>query len=324
MTRVAQVAQVAVIGAGAWGIALSIQAARAGASVSLWARDPASLDADRCLPRLPGVRLPPAVDVTGMLPERADLVLLAVPMQHLRAVAGRLTGQSPLIVCCKGVERGTALLPGEILDALHRGRPRGVLSGPNFAVEIAAGLPAAAVLACRDLALAQRLAASLSGGGFRLYAGADPIGVEICGAAKNVIAIAAGAAIGAGHGENARAALITRGIAELSRLIVALGGAAETASGLSGIGDLVLTCTGRASRNFSLGVELGQGRELAAILAGRSTVAEGVETAPALAARAEAAGIDVPIIATVAALLTGQIGLEAAKTALLSRPLAIE
>lgn len=316
--------RIAVIGAGAWGIALAIQAARSGASVSLWARDPSALDADRRLPRLPDISLPMAVDVTGVLPEHADLMLLAVPMQHLRDVARRLAGASPLIACCKGVERGTALLPGEILAALHPDRPRGVLSGPNFAAEIAAGLPAAAVLASRDLSLAQSLAARLSGAGFRLYAGGDPIGVEIGGAAKNVIAIAAGAAIGAGHGENARAALITRGIAELSRLIVALGGAPETASGLSGIGDLVLTCTGRASRNFSLGLELGQGRGLASILAGRSTVAEGVETAPALAARAAEAGIEVPIIATVAALLTGRIGLDAAKSALLARPLAVE
>ncbi len=316
--------RVAVIGAGAWGIALALQAARQGAAVTLWARDPGSLDASRCLPRLPGFALPQSVTLTATLPEQAELVLLAVPMQHLRAIAGRLRGSAPLIACCKGVERDSLALPGEILGALHPQRPRGVLSGPNFAAEIAAGLPAAAVLACADLGLARQLAGLLSGGAFRVYAGADPVGVEVGGAAKNVIAIAAGAAIGAGFGENARAALVTRGIAELGRLIAALGGAAETASGLSGVGDLVLTCTGRASRNFSLGLELAQGRSLAAILADRSTVAEGVETAPALAARAASRAIDVPIIATVAALLTGRIGLEEAKHGLLNRPLAVE
>lgn len=267
--------QIAVVGDGAWGTALAIQAARANASVSLWARDPAALGPDRCMRRLPGIPLPGTVAVSGTLPAAADLVLLAVPIQQLRRVAGLLALRAPLIACCKGLEAGTGLLPTEILRDLHPDLPCGVLSGPNFAGEVARGLPAASVLACRDPGLAQHLAAMLASPSFRLYAGADPTGAAAAGAAKNVIAIAAGAAIGAGHGENARAALITRGIAELGRLIAALGGMPATAAGLSGIGDLLLTCTGSQSRNYSLGVALGQGVPLRRTLAGRFTVAEG-------------------------------------------------
>ncbi len=317
-------ARIAVVGAGAWGTALAVQAARAGASVSLWARDPAALGPDRCMRRLPGVTLPDRIAVSGALPEAADMVLLAVPMQHLRRIAGALRLQAPLIACCKGIERDSFRLPGEILAELHPDLPHGVLSGPNFAAEVARSLPAASVLACEDLDLAQRLARMLASPSFRIYAGDDPAGVEVGGAAKNVVAIAAGAAMGAGYGENARAALITRGITELGRLIAALGGRPATASGLSGIGDLVLTCTGAASRNYSLGVALGQGTPLPEILAGRSTVAEGVETAPALAARAAALGVSVPVIETVALLLTGRIGLPDARERLLARPLGIE
>ncbi len=317
-------ARIAVVGAGAWGTALAIQAARAGAEVSLWARDPASLGGDRCMARLPGVALPDGVAVGGTLPTAAELVLLAVPVQHLRRIAGELGVRAPLVACCKGMERDSHLLPVEVLAALHPGLPCGMLSGPNFAGEVAAGLPAAAVLACGDAGLARGLAAMLATPAFRIYAGDDPVGVAVGGAAKNVVAIAAGAAIGAGYGENARAALITRGIAELSRLIAALGGRAATAAGLSGIGDLVLTCTGPASRNYSLGAALGRGQALADILAARSTVAEGVETAPALAARAAEAGVPVPVIEAVALLLTGRIDLARARDRLLSRPPGVE
>ena len=312
------------VGAGAWGCALAVQAARAGAEVRLWARDPAALGDDRCMRRLPGIALPDAVTVDATLPRSADLVLLAVPMQHLRGIADRLALQAPLIACCKGVERGTLCLSGEVLAELHPGLPRGVLSGPNFAGEVARALPAASVLACHDADLAGRLARLLATASFRVYAGDDPVGVEAGGAAKNVIAIAAGAAMGSGAGENARAALITRGIAELGRLIAALGGKPTTAAGLSGVGDLVLTCTGAGSRNYSLGVALGEGVTLQEILAGRSTVAEGVETAPALAERAAALGVSVPIIEAVAALLTGRIDLAEARERLLARPLGAE
>jgi len=345
-----------VIGAGAWGTALAIQAARAGNSVTLWARDPAraaALAETRENPRLPGVTLPDAIEVTSNLtpsplvgegwggrsshgqaeaapPPRPsptkgegtrlpDATLLAVPMQHLRGVLARLPqSPTPLVVCAKGVETGTYRLPLELVAEFHPGFPAVVLTGPNFAHEIAAGRPAASVVAGTDAPLRAKIVELLATPAFRLYGNDDPIGAQVGGAAKNVIAIAAGAVIGAGLGENARAALITRGLAELSRLAVALGGGAETVSGLSGLGDLLLTCTGPSSRNYSLGMALGRGEVLADILAARDTVTEGVATAPALLARA--AGVELPICAAVAALVQGRTTLRAAIDALLARP----
>jgi glycerol-3-phosphate dehydrogenase (NAD(P)+) len=313
---------VAVIGAGAWGTALAIQAARAGNSVSLWARDAtraAMLAAGRANPRLPGMRLPEPILVTSELPETADVVLLAVPTQYLRGVLGRLArGAAPLVVCAKGVEQATLRLPLEIVAEMCPGTPAAVLTGPNFAHEIAAGLPAAAVVAAADAALREAVAALLGTPSFRLYGNDDPIGAQVGGAAKNVIAIAAGAVIGAGLGENARAALITRGLAELARLAIALGGRAETVMGLSGLGDLLLTCTGAASRNYSLGLALGRGETLADVLAARLSVTEGVATAPALVARAH--GVDMPVCTAVASLLAGQATLAEAMAARLARP----
>ena len=313
---------IAIIGAGAWGTALAIQAARAGNVVTLWARDPARAQAiasTRENPRLPGIRLPESIAVTADLPAAAHAFLLAVPVQHMRAVAARLpSGGAPFLVCAKGVEAGSLRLPLEILGAVHPGRPAAVLSGPTFAAEIARGLPAAAVIAATDPALRAYLTQLLATPGFRLYGNDDPIGVQAGAAAKNVIAIAAGAVIGAGLGENARAALITRGVAELSRLIVALGGRTETAMGLSGLGDLLLTCTGPSSRNFSLGHALGRGESLASILAGRSSVTEGVATAPALIARA--GELDMPICTAVAALVSGHAGVADLMAGLLARP----
>ena len=313
---------VAVIGAGAWGHALAVQAARAGNDVTLWARDPARaglIAASRENPRLPGVRLPEPILVCSALPASANVALLAVPTQHLRAVIGRLPpGLAPLVICAKGVEQTTLRLPLEIAAELRPGTPAAVLTGPNFAHEVAAGLPAAAVVAATDPRLRETVAAVLGTPSFRLYGNDDPIGAQVGGAAKNVVAIAAGAVIGAGLGENARAALITRGLAELARLAVALGGKSETVMGLSGLGDLLLTCTGPASRNFSLGLALGRGDKLDAVLAARSAVTEGVATAPALVARAT--GVDLPICAAVAALLAGRTTLAEAMAALLSRP----
>ena len=313
---------VAVIGAGAWGTALAIQAARAGNAVTLWARDPVTaqvMEQTRVAPRLPGHRLPGAIRITAALTAAADIVLLAVPTQYLRQVLAALPpGDAPLVVCAKGVEAGTLRLP---LEILAQGRPSAhgaVLTGPNFAHEIAAGLPAAAVVAGSDTSVRALVTQRMGTPAFRLYGNDDPIGAQIGGAAKNVIAIAAGAVIGAGLGENARAALITRGLAELSRLAVALGGHAETVAGLSGLGDLLLTCTGPASRNFSLGLALGRGQALADILAQRAAVTEGVATAPALVARA--AGVDMPICTAVADLLQGRTTLAEATAALLARP----
>ena len=313
---------IAIIGAGAWGTALAIQAARAGNDVILWARDRVAAEAmeqTRHAPRLPNHLLPGRIRVTHAMPAKAAAYLLAVPAQHLRAVIGLLpAGDAPVIVCAKGIESGTLLLPLEILAALRPGKASGVLSGPNFAHEVAAGMPAAAVVASTDPALRATIAQRLGSPSFRLYGNDDPTGAQLGGAAKNVMAIAAGAVIGAGLGENARAALVTRGLAELSRLTVALGGRAETVMGLSGLGDLLLTCTGPSSRNFSLGLALGRGQTLAAILAERTMATEGVATAPALVARA--AGVDLPICSAVAALLAGSTTLVQAITGLLARP----
>ncbi len=314
---------IVVIGAGAWGTALAIQAARAGNDVTLWARDPAraqAIAASRENPRLPGQRLPDAVQVVSApLPASADVALLVVPMQHLRGVLEHLpTPDAPLVVCIKGVEAGTLRLPLEVVAELRPGAPTAVLTGPNFAHEVAAGLPAASVVAAADAAVRDRITALLATPSFRLYGNDDPVGAQVGGAAKNVIAIAAGAVIGAGLGENARAGLITRGLAELARLAVALGGRADTVMGLSGLGDLLLTCTGPSSRNFSLGLALGRGELLADVLAARSTATEGVATAPALVARA--AAVDMPICTAVAELLAGRTTLAEAIASLLARP----
>ncbi len=312
---------VAVIGAGAWGTALAIQAARAGATVTLWARDPARAAAIAATgenPRLPGARLPEGVRITADLPSAADAFLIAVPLQHMRAVAARLPDGAPMVCCAKGVEAGTLRLPLEILAELHPDAPAAVLTGPNFAGEIAAGLPAASVVAAADPALRTRIAGLLATQAFRVYGNDDPIGAQVGGAAKNVIAIAAGAVIGAGIGENARAGLMTRGLAELGRLVTALGGRAETVMGLSGLGDLLLTCTSPTSRNYSLGLALGRGEALADILAARTSVTEGVATAPALVARA--GEVDLPICRAVADWLQGRTTLSRAIAELLARP----
>jgi glycerol-3-phosphate dehydrogenase (NAD(P)+) len=322
---------VAVIGAGAWGTALAIAAA-AGGPVRLWARDAAKAAAiatareNRRL--LPGAALPAGIEVTADAAAAlsgAALAILAVPAQPLGAVVAALPDRlPPLIVAAKGVEQGTLRLPLETLAVLRPGHPAGVLSGPNFAHEVAAGLPAAALIASADPALAALAVPRLGSALFRLYAGDDPVGAQVGGAAKNVVAIAAGAVIGAGLGENARAALVTRGLAEIGRLAEALGGRRETVAGLSGLGDLLLTCTGAGSRNYSLGLDLGRGRGLSEILAGRSGVTEGVTTTPALLARAAAAGVEMPIVRAVAAVLDAEASVAEAMRALMGRPTRAE
>jgi glycerol-3-phosphate dehydrogenase (NAD(P)+) len=322
--------RVCVLGAGAWGTALAIQAARAGAAaqVSLWARDPAraaTLQQERRNARhLPAAALPQAIEVTAVAEAAlsgAALAVLAVPAQHLRTVLASLPqALPPLVVVAKGVETGSLKLPLEVAAELRPRLAAAVLSGPNFAHEVAAGLPAASAVAGFDPGLRENAAALLGSPGFRLYGSDDPVGVQVGGAAKNVIAVAAGAVIGAGLGENARAALVTRGLAEISRLAVALGGRAETAAGLSGLGDLLLTAAGPGSRNTSLGVELGRGRSLQATLSGRVGVTEGVATAPALVARAAASGIELPICQAVADLLDGSVTVAEAMARLLARP----
>lgn len=317
--------EIGIVGAGAWGTALALLAGRAGHTVSLWAHDPArraELATTRRNPRLPGALLPSEVALADdpSLPH-AELLLFAVPVAHFRSVVETIRSSGrPLVAAAKGMEAVTTRLPHEILKALHPQSPVAVLTGPNFAVEIARGQPAAAVLACSEPALRSRLISLLSAPNFRLYGNADPLGAAIGGATKNVIAIAAGAVIGAGLGENARAAIITRGLAEIGRLTTALGGRLETSFGLSGLGDLVLTCTGEKSRNFRFGLALGRGVAPAEILSTLDGVAEGVTTALALTTRAQAAGCEVPITALVARLLEGRTTLAAAIEALLSRP----
>ncbi|MBS1084885.1 NAD(P)H-dependent glycerol-3-phosphate dehydrogenase, partial [Gluconobacter sphaericus] len=278
----------------------------------------------RSLPRLPDITLPENVTITGDFPRSADVGLLVTPVQTARDVSTRLQTELdpavPVVTCCKGLEQATSLLPLDVLAQTMPNRPTGVLSGPNFAIEIAKGLPAAATLACADLTLAQKLTALLNTSSFRLYASDDAAGVQLAGAAKNVIAIGAGITIGAGLGENARAALITRAVAEIGRLAEATGGRASTLAGLAGMGDLILTCTGRGSRNYSVGLELGEGRPLADILASRTTVAEGVLTAPAMLALARRHNVRVPIIETVTRLLNDGVSIEEARHLLLDRP----
>lgn len=316
--------RIAVIGAGSWGLALALQAARAGAQVHLWARDPSARLTNGAMPRLPGHPLPDTVSVSGRMPERADMVLLAVPMQHLPSVLGGLNSGAPVVLCCKGVEPGTLRFPLQILEESLPGVSGAVLSGPNFAHEIAAGLPAAAVIAAREANLSRALGDLLTTPRFRLYDSDDIVGVQLGGAAKNVIAIAAGAAIGAGLGENARAALVTRGLAEIGRLAAALGGRPETLAGLAGVGDLLLTCTGGASRNFRVGATLGKGMTLAEALHSPAGVAEGVATSGALLALAKRHDVAVPVIEAVADLVEGRSLLIDVVERLLSRPTGSE
>ena len=322
--------KIGVIGGGAWGTALAQVAARGGEPVLLWAREAeviASINEARENRRfLSGITLPASIRATGSLGDLAgcDALLVVVPAQHVRAVLAKTAvGATPLVLCAKGIEAGTRLLVGEIAQQLHPESKIAVLSGPTFAHEVAAGQPTAVTLACADAALGAALAARLGGPAFRPYASTDVIGAEIGGAVKNVLAIACGVVEGAGLGQNARAALIARGFAEMVRFGLARGARAETLSGLSGLGDLVLTCSSTSSRNFSLGMGLGQGKRAADLLADRLTVAEGAFTAPVLREAALAAGVDMPVVEAVCDLLEGRDVRGVIET-LLARPLTRE
>ncbi|NIJ21331.1 glycerol-3-phosphate dehydrogenase (NAD(P)+) [Sphingomonas naasensis] len=322
--------RIAVIGGGAWGTALAQVAARGGQPVTLWAREPEVVEGvnvnheNRAF--LAGVALSPTIRATGDLADLAghDALLVVAPAQHVRAVLGAApVGSTPLVLCAKGIETGSRLLVGEVAQQVAPAAPIAVLSGPTFAHEVAAGKPTAVTLACEDEDLRNRLAERIVDPAFRVYGSADVIGAEIGGAVKNVLAIACGVVEGAGLGLNARAALIARGFAEMTRFGLARGGQAETLTGLSGLGDLVLTCSSTNSRNFSLGVGLGQGRSAAALLADRKTVAEGAHTAPVLREAARAASVDMPVVEAVNALLEG-VPVRQIVEALLSRPLREE
>jgi glycerol-3-phosphate dehydrogenase (NAD(P)+) len=316
---------VTIVGAGAWGTALAIQARRAGNQVALVAR-PASLDALRTgreSPYLKGVFLSESIEVTDAIPDGADLVLWAVPTRHLRTSMRTLSRVgAPAVICSKGMEAGSNHLPLEIAAEESPRSRLAILGGPNFAHEVAQGLAAAAVVAGLDAGHRDFVRATIGTSAFRLYGNDDPVGAQVGGAAKNVIAIAAGAVMGARLGENARAALITRGLSEISRAAVAMGGRLETVMGLSGLGDLLLTCTGLASRNFRLGYALGEGKSLQQALDSQNGVTEGIFTAAALLKRA--APTEMPICKAVASLLAGQITLNHAMGQLLARPLRDE
>jgi glycerol-3-phosphate dehydrogenase (NAD(P)+) len=319
------VKRVAVLGAGAWGTAIaSVLAARL--EVTLWARDPAQADALARTRRneryLRGVDIPAAVKIVSNLKgaQPAELFLAATPVAGLREVLQRLDASVPLVWLCKGFEQGTGLLPHQIAEqTLGAGARFGALSGPSFAEEVARGLPCALTLAARDAAFAREAAAALHGGRMRVYYSADLVGVEIGGAVKNVMAIAAGICDGLGLGHNARAALITRGLAEIARLGAALGGQSDTIFGLTGAGDLILTATGDLSRNRKVGLELASGKKLDAILASLGHVAEGVYTAREVANIAAARGVEMPVTDAVNAVLEGRLAPKAAVEHLLSR-----
>lgn len=329
-----EIKTISVIGTGAWGTALALIATRAGREALLWGRRPeqvAALQAARENTRyLPGITLPPELRIGDDLAEAlaADAVIYAQPAQHFRsfclAAKGRMKPDGALVICAKGIELGSGRLLTEIAAEELPGQPVAVLSGPSFAAEAARGLPTAVAIAAGEDAVAQRLMLALSHAAFRPYGASDPVGVEVAGATKNVLAIACGIVIGHGLGENARAALITRGLAEVTRLALAKGGRTETMMGLAGFGDLILTCCSLKSRNTSLGHELGEGKPLADILAGRHTVAEGVTTAGAVLALADQLQVDMPLCRAVADILAGRVRIDTAIQTLLSRPLKRE
>jgi len=320
-------AVLAVLGAGSWGTALA--AVLAGRHTArLWARDPAQARAIATTRRnaryLPEIELPAPLQVTADIAtalDGAELLLVATPVAGLRDVARRVAeARTPFIWLCKGFEQESGALPHQIVDAeLGNGHPCGVLSGPSFALEVAQGLPCALTLASRDAALARAAALLLHGGRLRVYHSSDVIGVEIGGAVKNVMAIAVGISDGLGLGQNARAALITRGLAEIARLGQALGGQSETLMGLAGAGDLILTATGDLSRNRRVGLGLARGRPLAEVLAGLGHVAEGVHSAREVMKLARLQKIDMPITGAVAGIIDGRLAAAQAVEQLLAR-----
>ena len=324
--------KIAVLGAGAWGTALAMAARTAGRNVTLWVREDdvlADIRAGRENRFLPGVAIPKDLTVTGDLTEtaKADAVLLAVPAQILHRfteiVRPHLANGQPVVICAKGIEKGSGKLVTEVAAETLPGTPLAILSGPSFARDVARGLPTAVTIAARN-GLAEQLQTALGSATFRPYASDDITGVALGGAAKNVYAIACGVVEGMGLGENARAALLARSFAELARLGESLGARRETLMGLSGLGDLVLTATSPSSRNFSFGMELGRGQAVSELSAPGRPLAEGVATAPALVARAKVADVEMPIAEAMADLLSGTLPLGEAMIRLMSRKLTTE
>lgn len=325
----------AVIGAGAWGTALAVMLARGGWDVMIWAREADVVDAINTAHENPlflkGVPLPPKLkassDMAACL-EGANPVLLVAPAQHTRAIcitmAPDLADGTQLFLCSKGVERDTAAFMTDVIrETLPQGRP-GVISGPTFAHEVAKGLPAAVTLACADIAEAETWCARIGQPHFRPYAGDDLIGAEVGGAIKNIIAIACGIVDGRALGENARAAVITRGMAEMLRFGEAHGARSDTLMGLCGLGDLILTCSSRQSRNMSLGVALGEGASAKEVMASRNTVAEGALSASVVARWARANGVAMPIVNAVDNMVNDGLSVNEAIETLLTRPFTVE
>ncbi|MBR0553026.1 NAD(P)H-dependent glycerol-3-phosphate dehydrogenase [Stakelama marina] len=322
--------KIGVIGGGAWGTALAQVMASGGNDVRLWAREKEVVSVINSVHRntlfLPDCPLSERITATGELGwvGETDAILVVTPAQHMRTVLEGLPDNGrPLILCSKGIEAGSLKLLHEVAHEVMASSPIAVLSGPTFAHEVAAGLPTAVTLASADEELARDLAERIAQPTFRPYATGDVAGAEIGGAVKNVLAIACGVVDGAGLGQNARAAMIARGFAEMTRFGLARGARVETLGGLSGLGDLVLTCTSTSSRNFSLGVGLGEGKPARELLEDRRTVAEGAATAPVLREAASEAGVDMPITQAVCALLEGA-QVRPVIDALLNRPLRAE
>ncbi|MEQ9196027.1 MAG: NAD(P)H-dependent glycerol-3-phosphate dehydrogenase [Parvibaculum sp.] len=326
--------RIAVIGAGAWGTALAQVAAKAGRSVTLWARESevvASVNGSHeNTTFLPGIALDESLRATADLKEAAaaDAILMVTPAQHMRRVleelAPDIAAGKPVVLCAKGIEQSTNRLLTEVLaEAMPQATPA-VLSGPSFAAEVARGLPTAVTLACEDEQVAEALAHAIGLPTFRPYYSSDLTGAEIGGAVKNVLAIACGIVEGKKFGDSARAALTTRGFAELTRLGLAMGARAETLAGLSGLGDLILTCNSPKSRNMSLGIALGEGKTLDEIMGSRNSVSEGVHSATAVVALARHHGIEMPIAEAVAEIVTGTATVDNVIAALLARPFRSE
>lgn len=326
--------RIGVIGGGAWGTALAQVATFAGHKVTLQAREPEVVQGIREDQQnhifLKGVELSPDIRATADLADLADcdLILAVPPAQHMRATltafAPHVRDGLPVVLCAKGIERGTDALMNEVLREVLPKARAAVLAGPSFASEVARGLPAAVTIACNDAALCAQIAASLAGPTFRPYKSSDMIGAEAGGAVKNVLAIACGISEGKGLGRNAHAAIITRGFAEMSRLAVAMGARYDTMAGLCGLGDLVLTCSSAQSRNMSVGIALGQGLTLEEALRGKVSVAEGVQSAPAVVDLGRKLSVELPLCEAVHAVLQGEMDVREAIEALLSRPLKSE
>jgi glycerol-3-phosphate dehydrogenase (NAD(P)+) len=317
---------VTILGAGAWGTALAISAARRQAQVVLWARDASQahqMQQQRCNERyLSGLAFPPALSVTSdwqAAIDHADLIVVGTPMAALADMLAQVPHELPLLWLCKGFDKTSGRLGHEIAHAVRPQGRSGVLSGPSFALEVAKGQPTALVAASTDTHVCEMAVSAFHSDSLRVYTSSDPVGVEVGGAVKNVLAIATGIADGLDLGLNARAALITRGLAEMTRLGLALGARADTFMGLSGLGDLVLTATGHLSRNRSVGLQLAQGKDLPTILRELGHVSEGVYSAPTVLARAQALGVAMPITEAVVQVIEGRLPARQAVQALMGR-----